>query len=90
MNTGCPKDRQSRGPIANAGRDLRKAAIDDIITRGNIGTWRGLVKAMCADDTGKISRLVREVATVLGKDDKKARASGTLLAQAATLRTKKL
>ena len=34
-----------------AGRKLTKAAIDDIITRGTIGTWRKLVQAMNADET---------------------------------------
>ncbi len=29
-----------------AGRELTKAVIDDIITRGTIGTWRKLIQAM--------------------------------------------
>ncbi len=34
-----------------AGRELTKAAIDDIITRGTISTWRKLIQAMNADKT---------------------------------------
>jgi len=39
-----------------AGRELTKAAIDDIITRGNIGTWRKLVQAVNTDTTGRVAR----------------------------------
>src|ERR1700683_5864518 len=38
-----------------AGRELTKAAIDDIITRGTIGTWRKLIQAMNVDKTGRIA-----------------------------------
>ena len=62
-----------------AGRELTKAAIDDIITRGNIGTWRNLIQAMNADKTGRIARRVNEMAKTLGKRDPKARAFATLL-----------
>jgi hypothetical protein len=37
-----------------AGREITKAAIDDIVTRGTIGTWRKLVQAMNADKTGRM------------------------------------
>jgi len=62
-----------------AGRELTKAAIDDIITRGTIGTWRKLVEAMNADETGRIARRVTDVARALSKLDPKARAFAALL-----------
>jgi transcriptional regulator with XRE-family HTH domain len=62
-----------------AGRELTKAAIDDIITRGAIGTWRKLVQAMNADKTGRIARRVTDVAQTLAKRDPKARAFAALL-----------
>ncbi len=62
-----------------AGRELTKAAIDDIITRGTIGTWRKLLQAMNADNTGRIARRVTDVAQTLGKRDPKARAFAALL-----------
>ena len=58
---------------------LTKAAIDDIITRGTIGTWRKLIQAMNADKTGRIVRRVTDVAQTLGKRDPKARAFAALL-----------
>ena len=48
-----------------AGRELTKAAIDDIITRGTISTWRKLLQAMNADKTGRIARRVTDVAQML-------------------------
>jgi transcriptional regulator with XRE-family HTH domain len=62
-----------------AGRELTKAAIDDIITRGNISMWRELVRAMNADATGRIARRVNDLARTLGKRDPKARAFASLL-----------
>jgi transcriptional regulator with XRE-family HTH domain len=62
-----------------AGRELTKAAIDDIITRGTIGTWRKLVEAMNADKTGRIARRVTDVAKTLSNRDPKARAFAALL-----------
>ena len=62
-----------------AGRELTKAAIDDIITRGTIGTWRKLIEAMNADKTGRIGRRVSEMAKALGERDPKARAFAALL-----------
>ncbi len=62
-----------------AGRDLTKAAIDDIITRGNIGTWRKLVQAVNTDTTGRVARRVSDLARTLGKRDPKARAFASLL-----------
>ncbi len=62
-----------------AGRELTKAAIDDIITRGTIGTWRKLVEAMNADKTGRIARRVTDMAKTLSNRDPKARAFAVLL-----------
>jgi transcriptional regulator with XRE-family HTH domain len=62
-----------------AGRELTKAAIDDIITRGTIGIWRKLIQAMNADKTGRIARRVSDVARTLGKRDPRARAFASLL-----------
>jgi transcriptional regulator with XRE-family HTH domain len=62
-----------------AGRELTKAAIDDIITRGTIGTWRKLFQAMSTNKSGRIARRVNEMAKTLGKRDPKARAFATLL-----------
>ena len=64
---------------ASVGRELTKAAIDDIISRGTIGTWRKLIQAMNADKTGRIARRVMNMAQVLGKRDSKARAFAALL-----------
>jgi transcriptional regulator with XRE-family HTH domain len=62
-----------------AGRELTKAAIDDIITRGTIGTWRKLIRAMNTDKTGRIARRVNDVAQTVGKRDPRARAFASLL-----------
>ncbi len=66
-----------------AGRDLTKAAIDDVITRGDIDAWRGLVVAIRADKSGRIGRRARDVATALAAHDPKARAFALLLPQLA-------
>lgn len=62
-----------------AGRELTKAAIEDVITRGDASAWRGLVRAARADASGRIERRACAVAAVLGKHDQKARAFATLL-----------
>lgn len=62
-----------------AGRELTKAAIEDVITRGEIEAWRGLVKAVRDDKTGRIARRAGEVAKALSKEDGKARAFAALL-----------
>ena len=71
----------------SAGRELTKAAIEDIITRGGFSAWRGLVRAIRADKTGRIARRAREVAAAAGKSDPKARVFGTLMPD--ILRTRK-
>ena len=62
-----------------AGRELTKAAIEDVITRGDVTAWRGLVRAIRDDSTGRLARRARDLATALGKHDDKARAFATLL-----------
>jgi transcriptional regulator with XRE-family HTH domain len=62
-----------------AGRDLTKAAIEDVITRGEFSAWRGLVQAVRADPTGRIASRVRDVSTALSERDPRARAFATLL-----------
>lgn len=62
-----------------AGRELTKAAIDDIITRGDIKSWRALVSAMRLDKTGEIEKRVVGTARTLAKLDPKARAFANLL-----------
>jgi transcriptional regulator with XRE-family HTH domain len=62
-----------------AGRDLTKAAIEDVIVRGDLSAWRGLVRAIRANKHGRLVRRVQEVAKALDKDDPKTRAFATLL-----------
>jgi transcriptional regulator with XRE-family HTH domain len=62
-----------------AGRELTKAAIDDIITRGDIKAWRALVSAMRRDKTGGIKRRVVTMARTLAKQDAKAQAFANLI-----------
>ncbi|MBI2316731.1 MAG: helix-turn-helix domain-containing protein [Betaproteobacteria bacterium] len=62
-----------------AGRELTKAAIEDVILRGGSPAWRGLVRAIRADKTGRIARRVRKVAAAQGSHDVRARAFTTLL-----------
>lgn len=62
-----------------AGRDLTKAAIEDIIVRGDFSAWRGLVKTMREDTSERIARRVREVVAGANKSDPKIRAFQSLL-----------
>jgi transcriptional regulator with XRE-family HTH domain len=66
----------------SAGRDLTKAAIEDILMNGNINAWRGLVRAISADESGRVARRVEAIATAVGKRDPKARAFAALLPRA--------
>jgi len=62
-----------------AGRDLTKAAVADVIVRGDISAWRGLVRAIRADKRGRLVPRVQEVVAALDRDDPKVRAFATLL-----------
>jgi transcriptional regulator with XRE-family HTH domain len=61
-----------------AGRDLTKAAIADVVERGDLEAWRGLVRAIRAGDD-RLIRRVREVVRALDPDDAKVRAFAILL-----------
>jgi len=62
-----------------SGRDLTKAAIEDVIVRGDIAAWRGLVQAIRAGRHRGLVNRVRQVAAALSQDDPKVRAFTTLL-----------
>lgn len=62
-----------------AGRELTKAAIDDIIVRGDVTAWRKLFKAMRDDASGRTERRVRDVSAAIAAQDVKAKAFAALL-----------
>ena len=62
-----------------AGRELTKAAIEDVIVRGGLEAWRGMSRAIREDPTGRIAERAREVATAIGRHDSKARAFAALI-----------
>ena len=62
-----------------AGRDLTKAAIADVVERGDISAWRGLVAAIRASRDGLLAQRVADVVRALDAQDAKVRAFGTLL-----------
>jgi transcriptional regulator with XRE-family HTH domain len=62
-----------------AGRELTKAAIEDVISNGNIDAWRGLVRAMHTDKTGAVTRRVRELSAAIRAQDEKTEAFAALL-----------
>jgi len=64
-----------------AGRDLTKAAIEDIVIRGDISAWRGLVKAIREDPTRRIARRVRDLVNRADASDPKMLAFRRLLPQ---------
>ena len=62
-----------------AGRDLTKAAIEDIVIRGDLTAWRGLIKAIREDRSQKIGRRVQQVVAAADRSDPKVRAFRKLL-----------
>jgi transcriptional regulator with XRE-family HTH domain len=72
-----------------AGRELTKAAIDDVITRGNVVAWRGLARAIRADRSGRLARRVQEVLRISAEHDPKARAFALMLPKLKTGRVPK-
>lgn|SRR5574337_513629 len=62
-----------------AGRELTKAAIEDIIIRGDIHAWRGLARTLQKDKSGGLTHRVRTLAAAISQQDPKARAFATLL-----------
>jgi transcriptional regulator with XRE-family HTH domain len=62
-----------------AGRELTKAAIADIILRGDVLAWRTLIGAARKDRTGRTAARVAEVANAIKAQDLKAAAFASLL-----------
>jgi transcriptional regulator with XRE-family HTH domain len=62
-----------------AGRDLTKAAIEDVIVRGDIAAWRGLVRALRTPRRTTLANRLQEVVSALDQADPKVRAFSTLL-----------
>jgi transcriptional regulator with XRE-family HTH domain len=62
-----------------AARDLTKATMEDIVVRGDISSWRGLVKAIRQDGSGRLARRAREVLAGADRSDSRVRAFSTLL-----------
>jgi transcriptional regulator with XRE-family HTH domain len=71
-----------------AGRELTKAAIEDIIVRGDVVAWRKLFKATRDDASGRTERRVREVAAVSAGQDVKAKAFAALLPRVLATRSR--
>ena len=64
-----------------AGRDLTKAAIADIVLRGDISAWRGLVRALRRRQDHNLAARTRDVVAALDPEDAKVRAFASLLPQ---------
>ena len=62
-----------------AGRDLTKAAIADIIVRGDISAWRGLIRTLRNSKDARLAHRTRDVVAALDREDAKVRAFATLL-----------
>jgi len=69
-----------------AGRDLSKAAIEDIILRGDLDAWRGLVRTMQRDAGGRLIGRTRELLARSDRSDPRVLAFSTLLPSAAKSR----
>jgi transcriptional regulator with XRE-family HTH domain len=65
-----------------AARELTKAAMEDIVLRGGIDSWRGLVKAIRKDSSGRLARRAREVLAGSDRTDPRVRAFSSLLSPA--------
>lgn len=62
-----------------AGRELSKAAIYDVISRGDMAAWRGLIRAIRADRSGRLARRTQEMLRAAGDDEPRARALSVML-----------
>lgn len=62
-----------------AGRDLTKAAIADVVLRGDISAWRGLARALRSQRDAELADRVRAVVAALDPQDAKVRAFASLL-----------
>jgi transcriptional regulator with XRE-family HTH domain len=65
----------------SAGRELTRAAIEDIVLRGDIDSWRGLAQAVRRDASGRLARRAREVLAGSDRTDPRVRAISHLLAR---------
>jgi transcriptional regulator with XRE-family HTH domain len=65
-----------------AGREPTKAAIEDIVLRGDLDTWRGLVRALQRDTSGRLARRARDVLAGSDRSDVRVHAFSTLLSGA--------
>jgi len=65
-----------------ASRELTKAAIEDIVLRGDLDAWRGLVRALQKDASGRLARHARDVLAGSDRSDVRVRAFSTLLSGA--------
>jgi hypothetical protein len=65
-----------------AGRELTKAAIEDIVLRGDLDAWRGLVRALQRDTSGRLARRARDVLAGSDRSDMRVHAFSTLLSGA--------
>jgi transcriptional regulator with XRE-family HTH domain len=65
-----------------AARELTKAAVEDIVLRGDIDSWRGLVQVVRRDGSGRFARRTREVLAGSDRSDPRVRAFSLLLSQA--------
>ena len=62
-----------------AGRELTRAAIEDVVVHGTFAAWRGLVKAIRSGGSPALNRRVREVVAALDAGDPKVRTFALLL-----------
>ncbi|MFI5367904.1 MAG: helix-turn-helix domain-containing protein [Spirochaetia bacterium] len=65
-----------------AARELTKAAMEDIVVRGDIDSWRGLVRAVRGDGSGRLARRARDVLAGAERSDLRVSAFSTLLSGA--------
>jgi len=65
-----------------AGRELTKAAIEDVVLRGDLDAWRGLVRALQRDTSGRLARRARDVLAGSDRSDSRVHAFSTLLSGA--------
>ncbi|MCX7040458.1 MAG: helix-turn-helix transcriptional regulator [Spirochaetes bacterium] len=65
-----------------AGRELTKTAIEDIVLRGDLDAWRGLVRALQRDTSGRLARRARDVLAGSDRSDSRVHAFSTLLSGA--------
>ena len=65
-----------------AARELTKAAMEDIVVRGDIDSWRGLVQAVRRDGSGRLARRARDVLAGADGSDPRVSAFSTLLSGA--------